>query len=118
MFLGMTATVLAQSTLMTYSGQNIRGKASIQNFMLSSSNSVTLTHTNSNFAYNVPGTNIMTITYQKKNGLFYTNTGYYVNTQGNGTFYYTCTLAAGTYRLYFNTADTGSCADISGNVKG
>ena len=115
----MTTTVLAKSTLMTYQGWAIRGKASIQNFTISSTTAITLTHTNDSFAYNYPGTDYMKITYQKKNSLgIYSNTSYSTTTHGTGTFTYNCSLSSGTYRLYFNTLDTGTSADISGNVKG
>lgn len=114
-FIFMGITVFASGTLLTYQGWGIRGKESVQNFTINSDTYVTLTHTNSNFAYNGYGEDVMVITYQKK-GFWWSNTEYSVTTRGNGSTTYSTTLPRGTYRLYFNTIYQGATADISGNV--
>lgn len=114
-FISMGITVFAGGTLMTYEGWEIRGKASIQNFTINSNTYVTLTHTNSHFAYNGPGEDVMVVKYQKK-GLWWDDTEYSYTTRGNGTSTYSVTLPSGTYRLYFSTIYQGAVADIKGNV--
>lgn len=109
-----------RSTLLTYSGSNIRSKASVNTFTISGDRTVTVHHRTSSWTSYDPGV-YLKVALQKKGFLGYGDVGsknYYGITSGTQVH----SIAKGTYRLYFtaytSTGSGVSGATISGSVTG
>lgn len=100
--------VFATTTLMTYSGTDIRNKASLQNFTLSKQTDITVKHRTVAVkgVDGYTGTVKLTIYLQKKNSLgLYKNTGdsFYLKGTQPQSKDKTWTKGSGTYRLLFSS---------------
>lgn len=117
-----STTVLAASTLLSYNGQGIRSRPSVSSFSLSGNTTITINHRQTLLpAYtSVANRSKMTVSLQKKSGLFYNDTGDRMINYGSTSDRKTMTKSSGTYRLYFEANEISSTLwpafDISGSV--
>ena len=117
-----TTVLAASSTLLTYNGEGIRSRPSVSSFSLSGNTTITINHKQTLLDQYLPqaSRSKMTVSLQKKSGLFYNDTGdsmtHYGSTRGSKTM----TKSSGTYRLYFEANEISSSCwpafDITGSV--
>lgn len=108
----LIANVVHAATAITYNGQGIRGKYSIQTWYTNRRRTYTVNHTQtpSPGSGNV-GFRVSVVSRSWIGGNTYASSVYYGKTSGT----ISVELNSGTYGLYFNTEDRGSY-DISGSV--
>lgn len=111
-----TITAFASTTLMTYHGWEIRGKFSVNEFVLKDSDFVVVHE-------NVKWNNVSSAKQEMEVQAFRKAWGGYLKKQATKTTYGVGTtrlkftgLDKGTYKLYFHAPHSPACAEIKGEV--
>ncbi|HHW94751.1 MAG TPA: hypothetical protein GX736_02335 [Mogibacterium sp.] len=119
-----TIFAYAVTTIMTYNGEGIRQKPSVNSFSLSKTTSITVKHNTTAVRYigtTSPDNYKLIIYLQRKNGLSYSYTGDSFSLKGIGSKSKTWNKGSGRYRLFFQSPYPGEGQiwagfDINGKV--